>query len=840
MTHKFELLSPAGEWDSLIAAIENGADAVYIGGKSFSARSFAGNFNQEEVERATQYAHSKSRKIYVAVNTLLFDREMEDALQYVNFLYETGVNAVILQDYGLASLVKQFLPDMPMHASTQMTSHNLQTIMMLEKLGFQRAILERQLNLEQIRHITSNSNIEIEVFAHGALCISYSGQCLMSSIIGGRSGNRGKCAQPCRFEYQLLDKKGNHLVEALGPYLLSTKDLFLLERIPDLVLSGASGIKIEGRMKRPEYVAIVTRIYRKAIDLYMNDPEKFTVSSEDERQLRQIFNRDFTEGFFSEQTGTNLMSFKRPNNRGVLIGRVIKADWPKNEVLIKLEETVRIGDGVEVWVSIGGRNGFTIQSMKVNHDVREEAYDGETVSISTDARVQVGDRVFRTFDRRLMHEAQTSYQGIDTEVKVPIQFHVVGKVGHPLKLLAKDFNGNEVEVESDECLQQATKRPMTFEMVRKQLDKTGGTRFIVTGYTWDLDQDIFVAVSIVNDLRRKALELLISLHSDDKKKADEGIWRWHNPAESTHMQNNFHIPKLSVTVSDINGLKAAIKAGASVVYFSMDHRQSDADVLLSEWESISQLAKQHECEVVSSFSSITKDNEFGELSQVMKYFGSSQAIMAANLGVLKYAKDFNERAVYFDYPLYVFNSITAEAFKDIGAKRITLSPELTLEQIKKLRIPSDVETECLVHGRLQIMITDHCLSSLAIRETRQGEESCNMSCKHDDLILKDSAGYQFPVSFDSKCRMHVYNSRELCLYDNLYDICNAPVDIIRIEAKDRNVEYIQQVVAIYSHWLERAASGEFLSVREISASKYILEELSENGITKGHYFRGVE
>ena len=313
---KIELLAPAGNLAALKAAVENGADAVYIGGEQFSARQKADNFTAEDMAKGIAYAHERGCKVHVAINTLLRNEEIGSLIDYAYKIYQLGADAVIVQDLGAAHILRETLPQLPLHASTQMAVHNTAGVTFLQNQGFERVVLARETSLENIERIKDNCDVELEVFVHGALCVAYSGQCLLSSMIGGRSGNRGYCAQPCRMQYQLLDETGKYYLNDKGSYLLSTRDLNMLHHLPELIRSGVVSLKIEGRMKRPEYVATVVRHYRQAIDAYY-DGTGYDQKKADE-ELLQIFNRDFTTGYYFKNQGADLMSYRRPDNRGVL------------------------------------------------------------------------------------------------------------------------------------------------------------------------------------------------------------------------------------------------------------------------------------------------------------------------------------------------------------------------------------------------------------------------------------------------------------------------------------------------------------------------------------------
>jgi len=333
-----------------------------MGGKEFSARAYAANFERDEMEEAVKYAHARGVKIYITVNTLLNDVEIWDALKYLHWLYNIGIDAVIIQDLGLLLLSNKILPELELHASTQMTLHNSPGVALAYQSGIERAVLAREVSIKETKDIIAETNVEIETFIHGALCISYSGQCLMSSMIGGRSGNRGRCAQPCRMKYQLVNEHGELIqVDADGEHLLSPKDLKSIELLPKLVDAGIAAFKLEGRMKRPEYVAVVVKNYRAALDRAVKEAQNdYYVSEAAERQLAQAFNRDFTTGHLEQNPGRDLMSYSRPNNRGLFLGRIKEIKGKK--ALVKLEIPLSVGDGVEIWVS-SGRLGTKISEI---------------------------------------------------------------------------------------------------------------------------------------------------------------------------------------------------------------------------------------------------------------------------------------------------------------------------------------------------------------------------------------------------------------------------------------------------------------------------------------------
>lgn len=429
--HRPELLAPVGSKEALIAAIENGADAVYFGGTLFSARQYASNFTREELEWAIDYAHIRGVRAYITVNTLVKDSELEEASEYLQFLCNCGADAVIVQDLGIFRLLREELPEFPVHASTQMTIHNVEGVKFLLDMGVKRVVLARELSLDEIKRIKSETKIEIETFIHGALCFSYSGQCLLSSMIGGRSGNRGHCAQPCRRKYRMNDFEG---------YLLSPKDLNTSEHIGALIDAGIDSFKIEGRMKRPEYVAGVVRVYRKLIDRYIDSPANFKVTADEKHTLLQLFNRGFTTGYFCGNPGGKLMSRKYPHNIGTELGKVIEYEPQRMLAEIHLKAPLRAGDGI----GIGAREtGIIVRNLYVGAKKVSDANAGSTVRILLEYEVKKGDAIFKTHDSRLMASLE-----VKNTRKIPIKMLFKARVGESVELLINDGE-NEITIRGD-------------------------------------------------------------------------------------------------------------------------------------------------------------------------------------------------------------------------------------------------------------------------------------------------------------------------------------------------------------------------------------------------------
>ena len=485
-----ELLAPAGNFDALKAAVNAGADAVYLAGENFGARAYAQNFSRENLIDAVKFAHLRGVKIHVTANTILADDELENFADYIKFLRKIHVDAILVQDLGAAKIIQEIAPEIPLHASTQMTIHNLEGVNFLAKIGFSRVVLSRELSLAEIEKIAKNSSIETEIFIHGALCICYSGQCLMSSMIGGRSGNRGRCAQPCRLPYKLVDADGKNFLENVGEYLLSPKDLNTLEILPQILQTGVDSLKIEGRMKRPEYVATVVKIYRDALDKKSLQDASY--------KLQAIFNRDFTTAHLDGNPRRNLISDKRPNNRGVLVGRVTKIF--ENKITIKTSEKISVGDQLEIWVKVGGRVTFTVENLHV---------DGEFCTIETKnlRGVKIHDRAFKIFDAELDAEAKKYFNG-EYQRKIFVDAKVTAKINQPLTLTLTDIDGNFFTASTNFIAEVAKNRPLNTETLQKQIGRLGNSVFALRNLTADIDENIMIPISEINEVRRKVTDAL--------------------------------------------------------------------------------------------------------------------------------------------------------------------------------------------------------------------------------------------------------------------------------------------------------------------------------------------
>ena len=496
---KYELLAPAGNMECLIAAIEAGCDAVYIGGKRFGARSFADNFTKEEIIEAINYAHLYGVKIYVTLNIIVYESEVDDFINYVRFLHKNNVDAIIMQDLGMMDLVRKKFPNLEIHASTQMNIHTFEGAKVLNDLGVKRVVLARETDFEVIKKIKNELDIEVETFIHGALCVSYSGQCLMSYLIGKRSGNRGTCAQICRKKYSLIDDK-NNIIEK-DKYLLSTKDLCTIENIDKLINIGINSFKIEGRMKRKEYVYLVVSTYKKVIDNYLKTG-KLEVDESLIEDLKLIFNRDFTKGFMFNENNKNIVNIDTSNHKGVEIGKVVK--YEKGFITIKLEKSVSINDGLRI-ISNNKEYGIILNNFYIDRKLVKEAYSGDLISFKYIGRALVGDKIVKTTDYKQINEIEKNIK--NKKRKVNISFDVIAKKNNPLIL--KVFDGkNSVLASSFNILEESINKALTKELIETKLNRLGDTVYNLESINIDLEDNLFIDIKSINDLRRDVIEKL--------------------------------------------------------------------------------------------------------------------------------------------------------------------------------------------------------------------------------------------------------------------------------------------------------------------------------------------
>ena len=688
---KPELLSPAGNFESLKAAILAGCDAVYVGGKLFGARAFSDNFTNEELIEAIKYAHLYGVKVYVTVNTLIYEHEVDKFMEYIEFLYKNNVDALIIQDIGMMDLIRKTYPLLELHASTQMHIHNLNGVKLIENLGLKRAVLARESSIDLIKEIKQNTNIELEVFIHGALCISYSGQCLFSSLIGNRSGNRGSCAGSCRQKYNLLS---NNKIVNNDQYLLSTKDLCSLENIGQLIDIGVDSLKIEGRMKSSSYVYLVTKIYRQAIDSYIEN-KQVKINLNELNDLKKIFNRDYTKGFLFNEL--DIVNSYRPNHLGIEIGKVIKSQ--NNYVDILLTDDLNINDGIRF---IADDIGFTVTALFKNKKKVEHAKKGDIVSIYYKGKISK-TKVVKTTDYLLNKRIEDI---LKNKKRIKIKGILEAYLNKPIKLTITDGN-NLIEVIGQNVIQAITS-PISHERIKEQLNKLGNTIYIFNELNVKGDNNIFISIKELNDLKNKAINLL-----NEKR-----LYQY------KYLKGNY-----SINLPD----------------FKKERNYNVLIYNINQYHKIKNNNYKYIYMEANLYEKITDERKVLKLSRVLEHHSNyNQKLLVGELGSLFY-KD-----ILSDFSFNVTNSYAVAFLHNLGVFQVTLSYELTDTQIKSLidayheRYNKHPNLELVIYGKLEAMISKY---------------NINQKYKVNKSILLDRFNNKYSIIIKDNL-MHIYDYKK--------------------------------------------------------------------------------
>lgn len=762
--NKVELLSPAGDMECIISAVQNGANAVYFGAEDFNARVNGKNFGKEELVKAIEYAKLRNVKTHLTLNILIKNNEFEEALKLVEFAYNNGIDAIIVQDLGLAKRIIELFPNLEVHSSTQMTIYNLDGVKKIKDLGFSRCVLARELSIEEIKHICKNTDIDIEVFIHGALCICYSGQCLMSSLIGGRSGNRGKCAGTCRLPYTLL-KDGN---EKERGYLLSSKDVCALDILPELINAGVKSFKIEGRMKSKEYVGIVTSIYRKYIDL-AESGKKYKVDKKDKEALMQIFNRGgFSTGYLKGKLGKEMMYTKKPNHMGTFLGTVISYNTNKGHVKVKLENSLNLGDSISIKDS-----SCKISELMIGNNNIKNANIGQVVTIGRiKGKILNGDKIYKTVSEILNKEVD---QKICKEnIKRKINARIYLKKNENIKLQLED-NLTKIKVIKEEEIkvEEAKNIGITKERIKEQLCKTGNTPFEIENIEVIMDSNIILPISSLNNLRRTAIEELenkiVSSFKRNKKIMFEN-------EKSIKKENE----DVSVSLS-LNNLKDNIN------YLSLkniDNIYIPFKYFIQKKDLVYRICEKFNTYVL--LPNITKSNYEKLLEQNIEsiLMGKVKGVVISNLAHLKLLEKYKEKIeLIANYTLNTANNYSIEELKKFGISKYIVSPEADKDEIMSLS--NEIQKEVIVYGRTLLMTTEYC--------TIGTYNNCLAPCEKGEYRLKDRMGFEFPIYTDRiNCNNLIYNSKITSV--SWKDL---GVDSIRIDILEETEQEIQNIINIH-------------------------------------------
>ena len=787
-----ELLAPVGDFDTLKAAVQFGADRVYLGGDSFNARQSAQNFSDERLKAAIDYAKLRNVKVDFTLNTLIKDSEFQEAIDLAEYVYNLGADSIIVQDLGLARYIIKNLPDIAVHASTQMSIHNLLGVQKLEEMGFKQVVLSRELPLHEIEHICQNTKIDIEVFIHGALCISYSGQCLFSSIVGARSANRGRCAQPCRLPYQLF-KQENFKEKDLTTheknisrdkgYLLSSKDLCGLEYLPSLIKAGVKTFKIEGRLKPPEYVGTVVRIYKKYMDLALSGNE-YIIDEQDKKDLLLAFNRGgFSSGNYSSEPNLQYVYKEKPNNMGIYIGNISNIYAKKGLITLTTKEPLKIGDSFCV---AREDHKYTISEMMDSKGNNlKYVKPNKSVTIGrVKGKLKLGDKVYKlssnTSRNEIMEYAEKEHRKIKLfgEIEIhkwkPIEFTINSSPNETYT-----YYSMSSKVVSNDIPEQATNTPLQKDRVLKQLTKTNNTPFEFESIKINMDDDIFLPkISSLNDLRRRALDLFTTsaVRRFERYEYSNSV-----PSDVTKQLNNDlvhtkeqllpkHIIKPIITKTKKSNSKTKISLLINNLKTDLDYTKiQNIDCLYipikyfanKEYEQLL-LKLSRKFNLYIELPTIIRDNYKNlVLNNIDAYINTFniKGIIITNIAGLSFADRYKGKLeIIARYTLNIYNTSSINELKDAGVTRVSLSPELDEQSLITLNNLSIIPTEFLFYGRLPLMNLGYCL----LGQSNKCYPECSAQCRNTQnrYYLRDRLNYDFPLYPDHlQCVSTIYNSR---------------------------------------------------------------------------------
>ncbi len=791
-----ELLSPVGDFECLKAAVQNGANSVYLGASSFNARARATNFGNEELLEAIKYAKLRNVSVHLTLNTLIKNEEFENAVNLAIDAYNLGVDAIIVQDLGLATYLLKNYPEIPLHASTQMTVHNLDGVKQLEKLGFSRVVLSRELSINEIEYIRKNTKTELEVFIHGALCISYSGQCLLSSMIGGRSGNRGLCAQPCRLPYELVENNNKTIDKG---YLMSPRDNCALEFLPELIKLGVDSFKIEGRMKTPYYVGVVTKIYRKYIDLVLeninldNETLRNMIRKElsiknpdtgltDKEELTQVFNRGgFSTGHFKPSPNKELIFKDKPNNMGFYLGTISHINENKGHLKLKLENTLSIGDKISI-----NNESYTVSELMIDNKNYETLEKGNTVKIGRmKGKISVGSKVYKIETAKLNKSISSTFKEDKNFRKVKLNGEIIIKKNTPISFNIwseeEFYNGLSFSVTSSIIPEEALNRPISKEKILQQLTKTGSTEFEFENLNVILDDGLFIPkISILNDLRRTTLEGLentvIRKHTHNIENTQIDI-----TTPSSILQNNINTFNNSLSISlllniidenaDYSKLQNIDKLYIPLKYF-IEFKEKTKKL----------------CSLFSVYiymPHVFKDTTKINFNKIVKEF-NIRGFVISHLSQIEKLATFNLELVG-NFNLNIYNNISVDKLHSLNLSTITVSPELDKFTTNEVQNLSHLNTEIIVYGKLPVMTNNYCY----LGKSNKCYKECDRKCMNNNKYsLKDRMNFEFRIVPDNMQTITTtYNSKTLSVKPQEFITKNVRIDIL-----DENINEIQNII----------------------------------------------
>lgn len=828
MKKDIEILAPAGSYDNFLAAINAGADAIYLGGTAFGARAFSDNFTKDELLHAIDVAHIHNKKVYLTVNTLLKNHEINEQLyEFIEPFYKNGLDAVIVQDLGVLKFIREYFPEIHVHASTQMTITGVSGAELLKELGASRIVTSRELNLEEIKNINQQVDIEIESFVHGALCYCYSGQCLMSSLIGGRSGNRGRCAQPCRLQY---DVKMNDTIlnSNQEKYVISPKDICTLSILPQIIQAGVHSLKIEGRMKSTEYTAGVISIYRKYVDKYLESGfEKYSVSDDDLNMLKDLYNRGgFSKGYYVEDIGKTMMSLSRPNHQGTKALQVISSE--NGSVKCKVLTAIDAGDVFEISSDFSYTNKHKISA-------------GGTIVLNIPRKYNVkkGDFIYRVKNLSILNDIKEKY--IQTARKTFIEGSIDLQLGKPatmtVGILDEAGNVRSYVTHSEDIIEKAEKQPMDVEKITKQLTKTGSTPYVFKSICVNMDSNVFVPIQKLNDFRRNVLEKmenqLLNMYRRDTVGYSKPL---HGEADASYKISKNNKVKLESGVSiDNNNIKINVALEnkellntvlgfeeISGVYLELSQYNNNLE-LKAAIESCKNRGKYVYLIMPHIFRLKTKKYFKENMAELINL--NTDGFVIKNLEELQFLRNYVENNnvtksinVILDSNVYTFNNEAKDMYLSLQIQDKlniiydTAPIELNQKELKNLNTQN---SELIIYGYIPVMVTAQCINKTVGK--------CDK--KNAELFLNDRKNINFAVKSNCKyCYNTIYNASPIYLIDKHKDVMVTQPNSIRIIFTTESKSTVERII--------KDTISAFINKKDITNSL--------DNFTRGHFYRGVD
>ncbi len=820
-----ELLAPAGDWDCARAAIANGADAIYFGLETgFNARARAKNFSLDDLPQLMEMLHWHGVRGYTTVNTLTFSDELATIEPIIRRIAEAGTDAVLVQDLGLVGLIRRTAPDLPIHASTQMTMTSAECIAEIEDLGIERVVLARELSVSEISKIHENTTMPLEAFVHGALCVAYSGQCLTSESLGGRSANRGQCAQACRLPYELICD-GADIDLGDQKYLLSPQDLAAYALVPELLAAGVVSLKIEGRLKTPEYVANITRHYRQAIDSALaGKPVTFMPRQVEEMELS--FSRGFSPGWLQGCDHKMLVPATSSAKRGVMVGEIVAIDDRRKRVKLELFGRLKAGDGIvfqgdrAAGKEQGGRV-FTIsqKGRRVTGEVASGVVEVDFPRGSVDFQfLKPGLQVWKSDDPALTRELRKSFSGELHGRDLPLTIEASARVGQPLRISVSSDALGTFALQTEQPLEEARKHPLTEASLQEQLARLGGSGYVLKGLTAKIAGNPMVPLSLLGKLRKEMVAQLDEARHAMAKRGrkvtgDLVLSSLRSEVEPARVEPTQ--PQLIVLTRSLHQLEAVLETGIKTVYVDFQD--------IREYKQAVPLAREAGAEIWLVTPRIQKPGEMGIFKAMAKH--AADGIVTRNLSGLKFFTELKLPCVA-DFSFNAANELTVDSLRQRGAIRVTPSYDLNRDQLLVMAENCAAHLlEPVIHQHMPMFHMEHCVFC-SVLSPGTNKTNCGRPCDEHEVKLRDRVGAEHPLKADVGCRNTLFNKTPQSGAEIVQPLIELGVRNFRIELlNDDPPQEIARVIDLYQGLLAGRVTGEEVWTK--------LSALNRVGVTRG-------